>query len=85
MLIKKIFPSLPSNLIFFIIILLSFIPIIIVYYVIKFYLFTVKLSIHQLNKGIMVQFYQYLTKKQPNHHVVNYLLKWTVSTKPKES
>ncbi|PQP79162.1 hypothetical protein RS022_06140 [Candidatus Phytoplasma rubi] len=63
MFIKKIFQSLPSNLIFFIIALLSFIPIITIYYVIKFYLFTVKLSIHQLNKGIVVQFYQYLTTK----------------------
>ncbi|TKA88139.1 MAG: hypothetical protein QS2022_1110 [Candidatus Phytoplasma asteris] len=64
MFIKKIFQSLPSNLIFFIIILLLFIPIIIVYYVIKFYLFTVKLSIHQLKKGIVVQFYQHLTTKR---------------------
>ncbi|PQP79244.1 hypothetical protein C6B37_02275 [Candidatus Phytoplasma phoenicium] len=67
MLIKKIFSSLPSNFIFFIITLLLFIPIIIVYYVIKFYLFTVKLSVHQLKQGIVVQFYQYLTTKQPNH------------------
>ncbi|PQP79793.1 hypothetical protein C6B37_01055 [Candidatus Phytoplasma phoenicium] len=66
MLIKKIFQSLTSNFIFFIITLLSFIPIIIVYYVIKFYLFTVKLSIHQLKQGIVVQFYQYLTTKQLN-------------------
>ncbi|QKX95165.1 MAG: hypothetical protein RP166_2050 [Rapeseed phyllody phytoplasma] len=69
MFIKKIFQSLPSNLIFFIITLLSFIPIITIYYVIKFYLFTVKISIHQLKKGIVVQFYQYLTTKQSNHHV----------------
>ncbi|QKX95516.1 hypothetical protein [Candidatus Phytoplasma asteris] len=69
MLIKKIFQSLPSNLIFFIITLLSFIPFIIIYYVVKFYLFTVKLSIHQLKQGIAVKFYQYLTTKQPNHHV----------------
>ncbi|PQP79415.1 hypothetical protein C6B37_01420 [Candidatus Phytoplasma phoenicium] len=69
MLIKKIFQSLTSNFIFFIVILISFIPIITAYYIIKFYLFTVKLSIHQLNKGIVVQFYQYLTTKQPNHHV----------------
>ncbi|QKX95322.1 hypothetical protein [Candidatus Phytoplasma asteris] len=69
MFIKKIFQSLPSNLIFFIITLLSFIPIITIYYVLKFYLFTVKLSLHQLKQGIVVQFYQYLTTKQPNHHV----------------
>ncbi|MGL9687384.1 MAG: hypothetical protein ACQBVK_01095 [Candidatus Phytoplasma sp. TWB_XP] len=69
MFIKKIFQSLPSNLIFFIIILLLFIPIIIVYYVIKFYLFTVKLSIHQLKQGIVVQFYQHLTTKRLNYHV----------------
>ncbi|WEX19414.1 MAG: hypothetical protein QS2022_1280 [Candidatus Phytoplasma asteris] len=69
MLIKKIFQSLPINLIFFIIILLSFIPIIIFYYVIKFYLFTIKLSIRQLKKGIVVQFYQHLTTKRFNHHV----------------
>lgn len=67
MFIKKIFQSLPSNLIFFIITLISFIPIITIYYVIKFYLFTVKLSINQLKQGIVVQFYQYLTTKQPNH------------------
>ncbi|RMI87649.1 hypothetical protein [Candidatus Phytoplasma solani] len=69
MLIKKIFSSLPSNLILFIITLLSFLPIITIYYVIKFYLFTVKLSINQLKQGIVLQFYQYLTMKQPNHHV----------------
>ncbi|MDC9032272.1 hypothetical protein M8044_000495 [Columbia Basin potato purple top phytoplasma] len=69
MLIKKIFQSLPNHLIFFIITLLSFLPIITIYYVIKFYLFTVKLSIHQLKQGIMVQFYQYLTTKRPNYHV----------------
>ncbi|WP_034172263.1 hypothetical protein [Chrysanthemum yellows phytoplasma] len=69
MFIKKIFQSLPSNLIFFIITLLSFIPIITIYYVLKFYLFTVKLSLHQLKQVIVVQFYQYLTTKQPNHHV----------------
>ncbi|QKX95235.1 hypothetical protein [Candidatus Phytoplasma asteris] len=69
MLIKKIFQSLPSNLIFCIIILFSFLPIITIYYVIKFYLFTVKLSIYQLKQGIVVQFYQYLTMKRPNHHV----------------
>ncbi|WAN63031.1 hypothetical protein RS022_06590 [Candidatus Phytoplasma rubi] len=69
MFIKKIFQSLPSNLIFFIITLLSFIPIITIYYVIKFYLFTVKLSIHQLKQGIVVQFYQHLTTQQSNHHV----------------
>ncbi|RMI87814.1 hypothetical protein [Candidatus Phytoplasma solani] len=61
MLIKKIFQSLPSNFIFFIITLLSFLPIITIYYVIKFYLFTVQLSIHQLKQGIVVQFYQHLT------------------------
>ncbi|MBY7576641.1 hypothetical protein K6L59_00230 [Candidatus Phytoplasma sp. Tabriz.2] len=69
MLIKKIFQSLPSNIIFFIIILFLFIPIIIFYYVIKYYLFTVKLSIRQIKQGIVVQFYQYLTMKRPNHHV----------------
>ncbi|MFG6084705.1 MAG: hypothetical protein AB3F67_4170 [Candidatus Phytoplasma solani] len=67
MFIKKIFQSLPSNLIFFIITLLSFLPIIAIYYVIKFYLFTVKLSIQKLKQGIVVQFYQHLTTKQPNH------------------
>ncbi|TKA87854.1 MAG: hypothetical protein QS2022_3990 [Candidatus Phytoplasma asteris] len=67
MLMKKIFQSLPSNLIFFIITLLLFIPIITIYYVIKFYLFTVKLSLHQLKQGIVVQFYQHLITKQPNH------------------
>ncbi|MGL9687670.1 MAG: hypothetical protein ACQBVK_02680 [Candidatus Phytoplasma sp. TWB_XP] len=67
MFIKKIFQSLPSNLIFFIITLLLFIPIITIYYVIKFYLFTVKLSIQQLKQGIVVQFYQHLTTKQTNH------------------
>nr|ABU55756.1 hypothetical protein [Clover phyllody phytoplasma] len=71
MFIKKIFQSLPSNLIFFVITLLSFIPIIIVYYVIKFYLFTVKLSLHQLKQGIVVKFYQHLTTKQPNHVEIN--------------
>ncbi|WZN38378.1 hypothetical protein M33023_01870 [Candidatus Phytoplasma asteris] len=69
MLIKKIFQSLPSDLIFFIITLLSFIPIITIYYVIKFYLFTVKLSIYQLKQGIVVKFYQYLTTKKSNHYV----------------
>ncbi|PQP79486.1 hypothetical protein C6B37_01800 [Candidatus Phytoplasma phoenicium] len=63
MLIKKIFQFLPSNFIFFIVILLSFIPIITIYYVIKYYLFTIKRSLHQLKKGIVVQFYQYLTTK----------------------
>ncbi|WP_026071961.1 hypothetical protein, partial [Vaccinium witches'-broom phytoplasma] len=61
MLIKKIFQSLPINLIFFIIILILFIPVITIYYVIQFYLLTVKLSIHQLKQGIVVQFYQHLT------------------------
>ncbi|WAN63259.1 hypothetical protein RS022_03180 [Candidatus Phytoplasma rubi] len=69
MFIKKIFQFLPSNIIFFIITLLSFLPIITIYYVIKFYLLTVKLSIHQLKQGIVVQFYQHLTTKRPNHHV----------------
>ncbi|PQP79172.1 hypothetical protein C6B37_02475 [Candidatus Phytoplasma phoenicium] len=67
MLIKKIFQFLPSNFIFFIITLLSFISIIIIYYVIKFYLFAVKLSIQQLKQGIVVKMYHSLTTKQPNH------------------
>ncbi|KND62796.1 hypothetical protein AlmWB_00030 [Candidatus Phytoplasma phoenicium] len=67
--IKKIFSFLPDNFIFFFIIFISFIPIIIVYYFIKFYLFTLKLSIHQLKQGIMIRFYQYLTTEQLNHHV----------------
>ncbi|WAN63408.1 hypothetical protein RS022_05380 [Candidatus Phytoplasma rubi] len=57
MFIKKIFSFLPINFIFFIIILLSFIPIITIYYVIKFYLFAVKINIHQLKQGIVVQLY----------------------------
>nr|ABU55733.1 hypothetical protein precursor [Malaysian periwinkle yellows phytoplasma] len=69
MFIKKIFTSLPSNLILFIITLLSFIPIITIYYFVKFYLFTVKLSIHQLKQGIVARMYQYLTTKKTNHHV----------------
>ncbi|WAN63452.1 hypothetical protein RS022_05970 [Candidatus Phytoplasma rubi] len=69
MLIKKIFQSLPSNLIFCIIILFSFLPIITIYYVIKFYLFTVKLSIRQLKQGIVARMYQYLTTKKLNNHV----------------
>ncbi|AYJ01553.1 hypothetical protein CWO85_00900 [Candidatus Phytoplasma ziziphi] len=69
MLIKKLFQSLPSNLIFLIITLFSLIPLITIYYVIKFYLCTVKLSIRQLKQGIVVQFYQYLTTKNSNYHV----------------
>ncbi|MGL9687511.1 MAG: hypothetical protein ACQBVK_01820 [Candidatus Phytoplasma sp. TWB_XP] len=69
MLIKKTLHLLPNNLIPFIITLLSIIPLITVYYVIKFYLFTVKLSIQKLKQGIVVQFYQHLTTKRLNYHV----------------
>ncbi|PEH36379.1 MULTISPECIES: hypothetical protein [16SrI (Aster yellows group)] len=67
--IKKILPSLPSNIIFFIIISILLIPLIFINYLIKFYLFTYQLSIKRLKQGIVVQFYQYLTTTKTNNHV----------------
>lgn len=69
MLIKKIFQSLPSNLVLFLITFLVFIPVLTIYCVLKFYLFTVRLSIQQLKKGLFVRFYQYLTSQQADPHV----------------
>ncbi|TKA88192.1 MAG: hypothetical protein QS2022_1720 [Candidatus Phytoplasma asteris] len=67
MFIKKILSSLSSNIIF----ILLIIPLILLNYLIKFYLFTYQLSIQKLKQGIVVQFYQYLTTKQPNHVEIN--------------
>ncbi|MDV3166543.1 MAG: hypothetical protein Q8807_02830 ['Waltheria sp.' little leaf phytoplasma] len=69
MFIKKIFSSLPSNLLLSLSLLLVLMPIITIDYVIKFYLFTVKFSINRLKQGIVVRFYRYLTTKNPHHHV----------------
>ncbi|MBS2126165.1 hypothetical protein J8J04_00300 ['Fragaria x ananassa' phyllody phytoplasma] len=59
---KKILTSLPNNIIFLIIIFF-------INYLIKFYLFTYQLSIQRLKKGIVVQFYQYLTTNKNHNHV----------------
>ncbi|WP_017192979.1 hypothetical protein [Italian clover phyllody phytoplasma] len=68
--IKKILPSLPSNIIIFLIIIsILLIPFIFINYFIKFYLFTCQLSIQRLKQGIVVQFYQYLTTAKTNNHV----------------
>ncbi|MDV3166566.1 MAG: hypothetical protein Q8807_02740 ['Waltheria sp.' little leaf phytoplasma] len=69
MFIKKIFSSLPSNLLLSLSLLLVLMPIITIDYVIKFYLFTVKFSINRLKQGIVVRFYRYLTTNNSNHHV----------------
>ncbi|MBS2126593.1 hypothetical protein J8J04_02770, partial ['Fragaria x ananassa' phyllody phytoplasma] len=61
MFVKKLFQSLPNNIIFFIIIFILLIPLIFINYLIKCYLLTYQLSIQRLKKGIVVQFYQYLT------------------------
>ncbi len=50
MFINKILPILPNNLLLFIITLLLLFPLTTIYYVFKFYLFTVKLSIRHLQK-----------------------------------
>ncbi|MDV3167257.1 MAG: hypothetical protein Q8784_02480 [Vigna little leaf phytoplasma] len=42
-----------------------------VYYVIKFYLLTLQLSLYQLKQGIVVRFYRYLTTKNSKHHVAS--------------
>ncbi|WP_252861547.1 hypothetical protein, partial [New Jersey aster yellows phytoplasma] len=61
----KILSSLSSNIIIFIFL----IPLIFINYLIKFYLFTYRLSIKRLKQGIVVQFYQYLTTTKTNNHV----------------
>ncbi|WP_026072012.1 hypothetical protein [Poinsettia branch-inducing phytoplasma] len=65
MFIKKILSLLSSNIIIFIFL----IPLIFINYLIKFYLFTYRLSIKRLKQGIVVQFYQYLTITKTNNHV----------------
>ncbi|MBS2126580.1 hypothetical protein J8J04_02690, partial ['Fragaria x ananassa' phyllody phytoplasma] len=57
MFIKKIPLFLINNIIY----MIFLIPIYLIYFCIKFYLFTYQLSIQRLKKGIVVQFYQYLT------------------------
>ncbi len=68
MFVKKLFQSLPNNIIFFIIIFILLIPLIFINYLIKFYLFTYQLSIQRLKKGIVVRFYQHLTTNKNNNH-----------------
>ncbi|MGE9276561.1 MAG: hypothetical protein ACQKHC_01555 [Candidatus Phytoplasma pruni] len=65
MFLKKISSFLTTNIIF----ILLLIPFYLISYLIKFYLFTYQLSIQRLKKGIVVQFYQYLTTIKTNNHV----------------
>ncbi|WP_017191949.1 hypothetical protein [Poinsettia branch-inducing phytoplasma] len=65
MFIKKNLSFLSSNIIF----ILLLMPFYLIFYLIKFYLFTYQLSIQRLKQGIVVQFYQYLTTTKTNNHV----------------